>query len=458
MLALLSLALVFPSSLTVIDHVAVIDPAKGTVAGDMRIVIEGNSVRFVEKSGTRHAPNGAKTIDATGKFAIPGLWDMHVHWYDEKRLRLFTANGVTGVRVMFGQSQHLDWKKRIKAGEMIGPRLVVGSPIVDGAKPMWPGSIAFKEGDDARALVTRLKNEGWDFIKVYSYLSRNAFLAIAEEANRQRMPFAGHVPESVDPREAARVGQWSIEHFTGFKEIVSKHGDDILTAMQREFATDKSPTEAMNAAYVSLGEGFFSPYDEERAARIFAELGKSDAWMCPTLTVLLSLSRLDDPEFIDDPRLKFMSEQTRKMWDPAQDFRLKENTNEDWDYARRVYARNFGFVLPLKRAGARFLAGTDCLNPYCFPGFSLHDELDLFVKAGLTPLEALQTATSNPALFLKDSSFGSISKGKRADIVLLDSSPLSDINNTRAIFAVVQSGKLYDRAALDQMLKDCETS
>lgn len=453
------LALAIASALhgsTIIDHVSIIDPATGTIKTNMRIEVEGDRIKSVKPSSMAPAPSGAKTVDASGKFAIPGLWDMHVHWYDEGRLKLFTANGVTGARVMFGQPMHLDWKKRTASGSLVGPRLVVGSPIVDGHKPMWQGSISFKEGDDARVLVSRLKNEGWDFIKVYSFLSRGSYLSIAKEANRQGVPFAGHVPHSVDPREAARLGQRSIEHFTEIKEIVSKRGDDILGAMQREFATDKSPTDALNAAYDSLGEGFMSPYDEERATRIFAEIGKSDIWMCPTLTVLRSLSRLDDAEFTNDSRMKYVTQQTRDMWNPANDFRLKERTKEDWDFARRDYSRKFGFVMSLKRAGARFLAGTDCLNPYCFPGFSLHDELELFVKAGFTPMEALQTATSNPALFFQDDTFGSVSKGKRADLVILDRNPLLDINNTRAIFAVVQGGRVYDRLALDQMLKDCE--
>lgn len=184
---------------------------------------------------------------------------------------------------------------------------------------------------------------------------------------------------------------------------------------------------------------------------------KNQTWQCPTLTVLHSIAYLDDPSFTNDPRLKYMPRDIRVSWDPKTDFRLKTRTAEDWARSKKLFSKDAEIVGAMQRAGVKILAGTDTLNPYCLPGFSLHDELGLLVKAGLSPMEALQAATLNPARFMgKEKDFGTVETGKIADLVLLDANPLNDIANTKRIDAVVLGGKFFPRASLDGMLAKME--
>jgi len=208
-----------------------------------------------------------------------------------------------------------------------------------------------------------------------------------------------------------------------------------------------------------LSRSMLESYSIEKAAALFARLKKNQTWQCPTLTVNRSTAFLDDKKFRDDPRLKYMPAQIRTQWDPTTDFRFKSRTAEDFELARMVYAKQHELIGQMQRAGVGFLAGTDVLNPYCFPGFSLHDELVLLVSAGFTPMEALQTATLNPARFLgKEKELGTVEKGKLADLVLLDGNPVQDIANTQRIDAVVVAGKLINKSELQRMLTTIEAT
>jgi hypothetical protein len=198
-------------------------------------------------------------------------------------------------------------------------------------------------------------------------------------------------------------------------------------------------------------------FSAERAAPLFQRFKQNQTWQCPTITVLRSIAFLNDPALKNDPRLKYMPKQLISGWDPANDFRFRAKTAEDFELGRQLFKKQFELVGMMHRAGVEFVAGTDVLNPYCFPGFSLHDELALLVQAGLSPMEALQTATYNPARFLgKEREVGSIEKGKIADMVLLDADPLADIRNTRQINSVVQNGRLLNRSDLDRFLTEVE--
>ena len=200
----------------------------------------------------------------------------------------------------------------------------------------------------------------------------------------------------------------------------------------------------------------FSP---EKAAALFARLKQNHTWQCPTFTVLRSGAFINDPNFRNDPRLKYMPRQLRVQWDPSTDFRFKGRTAEDFDLSRLVYKKLIEVVGMMNRARVEFLAGTDVSNPYCFPGFSLHDELALLVDVGLSPMEALQAATLNPARFLgKEKALGTIEKDKIADLVLLEANPLEDIRNTTKINSVVLNGRLLERKALDQLLTEVEAA
>jgi imidazolonepropionase-like amidohydrolase len=442
----------------VFTHVTVIDATGAPAQPDMTVVIRGDRIAELGKSGTVQAPDGAQVVDATGKFLIPGLWDMHVHWLHQNYLPLFIANGVTGIRIMWGDPMHHQWRQGIEKGAVLGPRLSIASAIVDGPKPIWPGSIGVKDAAEGRQVVIQSKQEGADFIKVYSRLPRDTYLAIADEAKKQGIPFAGHVPGAVSAAEASDAGQKSIEHFTNVLESCSTREEELRTRGQEAWSNLPEgrafPSRATLRAIIRETLETFSP---DKANALFARFARNHTWQCPTLTVLRNIASLDDPKMHSDPRVKYMPPGFTGGWNPANDFRFKDRTAEDYELGRSTYKKLTELVVPMRRAGVEFLAGTDVLNPYCFPGFSLHDELELFVQAGLSPMEALQTATLNPARFLgKEKDLGTVEKGKIADLLLLDANPLDDIGNSRKIDAVVVGGKLFPKAEIQKMLADVE--
>jgi hypothetical protein len=176
-------------------HAAAIDVAAGRVMPDMTVIVTAGRISAVGKSSTLRVPKGAQIVDASGKFLIPGLWDMHVHIADEQELPLYVANGVTGVRVMWGLPVHHEWRMAIESGSLTGPRMFIGSRIVDGPLPVWSESISVRNEQEAREAVRQARAEGAEFIKVYEVLPREAFFALVDESKKQGLSFAGHVPQ-----------------------------------------------------------------------------------------------------------------------------------------------------------------------------------------------------------------------------------------------------------------------
>jgi imidazolonepropionase-like amidohydrolase len=467
LLPFLLLFLVAPSVLgaeqnsLVFIHATVIDATGAPAQPDVTVLITGDRITGMGPSADLRFPTNAVVVDATGKFLIPGLWDMHVHGYEQDYLPLFIANGVTGIRIMWGMPLHHEWRKEIESGSLLGPRMLIASAIVDGPKPVWPGSLTAGNAAEGRQAVLEARQSGADFVKVYSLLPREAYFAIADEAKKQGIPFEGHVPIAVSAGEASAAGQKSIEHLTGILPACSSREDYLLKSSQEALATVLTTTDepaSIIPRTLHLGQVALETYSPLRAEALFAEFKTNHTWQCPTLTVLHNITFIDDPSLARDSRLKYMSRDIRLSWDPARDFRFQNRTSEDIALGKKVYQKELELVGAMQRAGVDILAGTDTGNPYCLPGFGLHDELGLLVQAGLTPMQALQAATLNPARFMgREKDLGTIEPGKLADLLLLDANPLADIANTRKIDAVVYGGRLYSRTALDGMLARVET-
>lgn len=435
--ALAPLVLAQPVAIT---GVTVVDTAGGPSRPGMTVVVEGDRISAIARDGQADLPSGAELVDGRGKFLIPGLWDMHVHWHDSGYLPLFIANGVTGVRMMASDARHFEQRRQIGEKKLLGPRLVLAGAIVDGPKPFWPGSIATSTEADGRDAVRRTQEQGFDYVKVYSLLQRDVFFAVADEARKRGIPFVGHVPEAVRVVEASVAGMKSIEHLTGMLLAVSGAESEL----RAEFAGSQPVP--------GVGRRVLETYDARKAASLYATLKANGTWQVPTFTVLYSGAYAN--ELSRDPRLRYMPARVRALWAASA---ARERTPEQIATERRFFDRRLQLVGELHRAGVGLLAGSDVLNPYCFPGFSLHDELEWLVKAGLHPIAALQTATRNPAIFLgREADFGSIEAGKLADLVLLDGDPTIDIRNTRRIAAVVAAGTFYPRVELDRMLSELE--
>jgi imidazolonepropionase-like amidohydrolase len=444
-----------PSGPIAISHVTLINPATSSVEHDATVIIEGDHIGTVLIGAMVKMPGNTRLVDGHGKFLIPGLWDMHIHsafgdWFPGGReiiLPLFVANGITGVRDMGGDLPVLlDWRTQIAAGKIPGPRMIVSGPMLDAVLPSgklrFPSSIATTTPDSARTAVDQLKSQGADFIKVQSVISHDAYLAAAAEAHKQNLPFVGHVPDKVRITEAVAAGQKSIEHLMGSFEGCSSE--------EQKFIDGQGNTKLL-----------LTTTDDKKCAELLKLLAKSQTWQCPTLAWQRGGTFLDQRDLAHDPLGKYVPAYWRDVtWKRFYDEMMPDLQKDPLELRKEYFARNLKMVADMHHAGVPFLAGTDTApGIYILPGFSLHDELANFVESGFTPMEALQTATSNPAkFFATESTQGVIAKGKVADLVLLDADPLADIHNTRKISAVIANGHLYDRAALDALLKNAESA
>lgn len=445
-----------PSQVVIFTNVNVVSTRDGTIARGMTVVIKKGRIEGVAKVGFVDEGPDIQIVNAAGKYIVPGLWDMHVHsafvspaWDEKVIYPLYIANGVTAVRDMGGDPDALESRrKRIESGELLGPRLVLAGPFLAGGKSDRQ-TIAVNTPEDARQAVDAVKKRGLDFVKILSNVPRDSYFAIADESAKQGMFFVGHVPYSVSVQEAAAAGQRSIEHLTGVLLACSSREDELRAQGLAALAKHDY------AAYEKLGPQIMATYDQARAGALFLQLAQSNTWQVPTLVWTQANSRMDDPDLKADPRLKYVPATVRTQWDPA---KLREQTSSDQLAGLKAEAaRDLELVKAMRSAGVLFMAGSDGPDPYVFPGFSLHDELEWLVKSGFTPLQALQSATFNPALFLgKVNIYGGVEPAHVADLLLLDANPLEDIRNTRKIFGVVARGKYYSRQALDTMLQQVE--
>ncbi len=312
--------------------------------------------------------------------------------------------------------------------------------MLDGPKPRFPSSLAIATPEDGRRAVVDLKGRGADFIKLQSLISRDAVLAIAAEARKQEIPFAGHVPDAMRASEMSEAGMKSFEHLIGIFEGSSPAEDDFLKGNKTEGR-------------------FLATYDEARAASLAAMLAKNQTWQCPTLVWERGGNLLDASDFSGDARVKYVPGPWKdKTWKRFTEEITQGYGTDDLATRRKFVEKELEVVRMLHKAGVPFLAGTDTpAGVHIFPGFSLHEELQRFVAAGFTPLEALQTATLNPARFFgMEEQLGTVEGGKLADMVLLTANPLVDIANTQKIAGVIVNGRYLRRAETDKMLAGAE--
>lgn len=436
----------------VFNHVNVIDVKSGRAKSDTTVIVTGNRIAAVGKKVK--IPKNAEIIDAGGKFLIPGLWDMHAHTLTDNRFEwvfpLLVANGVTGVREMgsnLSPEKINQIRQDVADGKIPGPRFgALTYRILDGAGTQINTATAVSTPDEARQFVRDYKRLGADFIKPYNLLSRETYLAMVDEARRQKIPLEGHVPFSMTAEEVSDLGQATIEHNFGVLFSVARESEEILKSLRA--APNRWTVLEANAA---------ATFDEQKAARLFKRFARNGTWVCPTIIVYRQIIHWDDEGFfLNDSRMKYISRSLRERWHTQ--FEQGRVNNLDADNKKRWEMRSR--MVPIAyRSGVRLIAGTDTGALYVIPGFSLHDELELMVEAGLSPLAVLQSATINPTRFLgKEKTLGTIEKGKLADLVLLDANPLVDIHNTTKISAVVLNGRFFDRKSLDKMLSDVEAN
>lgn len=442
-----------------IENVNIIDVENGKVIIGQDVVITGNKITDI----TTHRKNNIQTtavINGENKYLMPGLWDMHIHilaheWY-KWQLPLLRANGIIGFREMWGNLKLADSiKTEMQKGTLPYFHFIASGHILDGKKPFQENSTPVATPQAAIRIVDSLINAKSDFIKVYSFLEPDVFYAIAKRCKERNFPFAGHVPHTVWLTGASEAGMASMEHLYGFLMEACESSDSALFLMQQsEKAFENGNKEERKKIWIKFHALTLNHFSEAKLRSIAQVLRKNNTYIVPTLVTLRGGYFTNDTSFINDPRLKYMSQETRDYWKEETENDLKKNSELEWQNKRQRWQVEQRIIKILSEEKVSIMAGTDSDNPYAFPGFSLHDEMALYVEFGMKPIDALRTATINPVKFLKmTDSLGTIEKGKLADVVLLDVNPLENIKNTTRINTVIANGKVYSKRYIDSVLK-----
>jgi imidazolonepropionase-like amidohydrolase len=469
-----SVGIVLATSMTLVgadevafNRVTVVDVVEGRLNPDQLVRISGERIVEVAPSAGAQIPQGTRVVDAAGRFLIPGLWDMHAHFFDidtpgcpEISFPLTVAHGVTGARDVEGYLDLLiAWRAEIESGRIVGPTIVGTGPLIDGVPVVYPPmAVVARTPEDGRRIVDALAARGADFVKAYEMLRRDTFFAIVDQAKKRGLPVAAHVPLTVLAGEASDAGVRSFEHLRNIELACSRDAEALLAerTARLEAGAGRIGFELRTEIHWSQRMRALDTYDAERCTALMRKLAANGTWQAPTLFNDTREARR--PDFRDEVRetLRWVPELQRKDWEAwskrigalAPEAATSRKRHADWlmRLARRM-----------NEAGIGLLAGTDISSPWMVPGAALHEELRVLVEAGLTPLEALRTATSNPARYFERSDeFGAVAPGRIADVVLLDADPLVDIGNARRIRAVVARGRYLDRSTLDGLLATAE--
>ncbi|MEV7552427.1 amidohydrolase family protein [Amycolatopsis sp. NPDC089917] len=443
----------------VISHVTLIDGTGSAPRRDVSVVLVGDRIAWVGNSGQVPETGGARVIDGRGKYLIPGLWDMHTHGADLEEIipPLHLAHGVTGAREMWGYAENRVTRDRIERGELLGPRIVMGSGIVDGPVTLLgPPVLQVSNAAEARAAVRAEAAAGAEFVKVYSYLGPDAVRAIADEVRGQGLRFSGHWPYRLSHLETSDLGQHSFEHFFGVSIHCSSRRDEILARLKATPYDPAAPRAFFNLARQLEFESV-STYSPGAAWSYFGRLRRNGTWHSPTLTINRVVTQPAETHK-HDPRLKYLPADIRQSWVVGIE-QFAPKTPAEVVVQERYYQETLRLVGLAHEAGVGIIGGTDCLNPYTFPGSGLHEELALLVEAGLSPVHALKTVTGDAAKFLgREATSGTIAAGKEADLVLLDANPAADIRNVAKIDLVITRGRVLDKTARRRMLDAVETA
>ena len=435
-----------------ITGVNLIPMSTDTVFRNATVLVRNGRITAVGPAGSVRVPAGVHTIDGSGKYLIPGLADMHAHLYSDGEvadslaryeLGVFLANGVTVARLMIGTPEHFPLRRAVESGEISGPQLWIASPELSGRPADHAHVVTTPEA--AAAAVKAVADSGYDFIKITNFITRPVYDAILAEARRRGVRVDGHVDPQVGLAHAFASGQAGIHHLDSYFEAVLAD-----SAPMRESVTQIGHFRLRN--WISMDF-----LDDRKIAAIGGATARAGVWSTPTLTLFDYAFAIheSDSTIRGRPDWKLMPPGMRSLylrgraqyWNPA-----SEEVRTPVRRQRYVEVRN-RIVKAIVDSGGKVMAGSDAPDWFMSPGWTLHRELKTFVEAGLTPYQALQAATVNPAQFLNaQAEWGTIERGKRADLVLLAGNPLEDISNTTRIEGVSVGGKWIPRTELDGMV------
>ena len=417
-------------------HVVPMD-REGVLEGQT-VVIRAGRIVAVGPAARVSVPAGAVRIDGRGKYLMPGLAEMHAHLPNpnapgaspaltETVLFLYVANGVTVARGMQGHPSQLELRDRIAKGELLGPRLWVGSPALSGNSA--------PTADSARRLVEQRKAAGYDLLKIHEGLSREVYDTIVASARRLGIPFGGHVPDPVGLSRALEARQTSIDHL-----------DNYIVALE----SDASPIK--NEAPEVRAQQLIYHVDEAKLPALVAATRAAGTWMVPTLALWETFAGTESLDTLRArPELRYVPVQWRDAW--AQAVATMRQNNPDAEAGKRVVALRQRILKKLNDAGVGILLGTDSPQLFSVPGFSVHRELKSMLAAGMTPDQILRSGTANVARYFGAADdFGTVAVGRRADLLLLERNPLEDVGNVARRAGVVVSGRWLPESEIQARL------
>ena len=440
----------------IITNINVIDVKDGKTISGQTIAIKSGTITTIRPYSEDDELKATTIIDGKGKYIMPGLWDMHAHGITRNGdfSSLFVANGVLGVREMSG---FLAVRDSIVKTDKIMPKDFDSGGILFGDAPGVPTRLITAE--DARKAVDSLHDAGADFIKVYEFLSKEQFRAIAERCNELNLPFAGHIPMEVTPQDASNLGQKSIEHLSWIMESLSSNSDAIDSLkleVLKHMRSGDFPTltqEVKRITKLSV-EGSI---DEDKLSATINTFKSNNTYMVPTLTVIYGRNAMDTLNVATLPHLEYLPKQLVEGWKAENTWPYNMYSQEDWITHHKSVEQLKYVVAQLYKKGVPMMAGTDAPYASSMPGFGLHKELQNFVELGMSNADALKTATIVPSKYLGiQKSYGTVEVNKIADLLILDKNPLEKIENTTSIYGVIQNGNYLNKQKLNEILSSAK--
>ncbi|MBU0697007.1 MAG: amidohydrolase family protein [Bacteroidetes bacterium] len=433
-----------------ITHANIVNVVTGKIQPNQFIAISKGIIQQTGNMSTSISITALKIINVQNKYVMPGLWDNHVHFRggedlaqeNKNFLPLYLAYGVTTVRDCGGDiTNHLlQWRKEITDGTLAGPTIFTSGPKLDGDKPAWAGSIAVLNQKDVIKALDSLQSIPSDFVKIYDgSIQPDAYYAILKEAHQRGMKTTGHMPLTANILDAANLGLNGSEHLYYVLKSCSPKADSLSK---------------LNMGYGVMSE-IAESYDPALAEKVYKQLAKKEFFVTPTLYIGQILAHVATDDHSQDQLLPYIGKGIKATYAGRVASAKRAAKSASGDFHNKTEEVFSEMVKPMYDAGINILAGSDCgaFNSYTYPGEAIHGELKRLVKAGLTPTEALKTSFVNgPKFFDKSATYGSITKGKIADLLILDANPLVKIENIDQVNTVIAKGKVYPKSKLDKML------
>ncbi|MCG2589219.1 amidohydrolase family protein [Rhodohalobacter sulfatireducens] len=452
---------------TIIHSITTIDAVNGMTDHQTVVIKDGKILEIGSSDELFVSAEGNEIIDGTGKFLIPGLWDAHVHFsYIEElapsMFNLFLAYGITSVRDTGGRIEFVkQWKDRAAANPTEAPRVMIAGPLLDGEPNVYDGSspgrpplsVGLETVEDVTEMVNRLDSIGVDLLKAYEMLTPEQFEEVMRLAEEKGLKVTGHVPLSMNAVSASNAGLNSMEHMRNLEVSMASNWEDLQEQRLQmlEEGQDDPGGILRSRIHSAMRETAIENYDEERADEVLQVLAENETWQIPTL----ALNTRSVEKFYTDSEWQetftLLPDSIEQEWYASAEEGAQSEVSEfGAEYSNWL----FNMVGKINEAGITIMAGTDTPIGLLTPGRSLHHELKVMVDAGLTPMEALQAATLNPARYFEmEDELGTIDEGKWADLLILDANPLDDIENTLEINTVIRQGEVYDQEALEEIFE-----